>query len=273
MDFNLIVSQGRAADKTARTIKGAALTAAALEETFGVKALSVGEPSPPAEDDWTDSLPQAKPTLEAVRAAVSRSVESGKLTVLASNTCSISLATLPVLAKHHPDAVLLWVDAHGDFNTPDTTDTGYLGGMVVAAACGLWNSGHGAGLKASQVIFTGARDIDPLEAKLIEKAGGQILPAGDFSPEAVLKAVGGRKVWIHIDWDVLEPGHIPADYKVPGGLVPKQLRALLAALPSEQVLGLELAEYQVPADAGEADAALTAIVDTVTPLLDRVEAA
>lgn len=41
--------------------------------------------------------------------------------------------------------MVLWIDAHVEFNTPDTTDSGYLGGMVLAAVCGLWGSGHSAG--------------------------------------------------------------------------------------------------------------------------------
>lgn len=272
MLFNLIVSQGRAADKTAMTIQGAALTAKALEQEYGLTATTVGTPSAPADDDWTESLPQAKPTLQAVQDAVESSIQSGKLTVLASNTCSISLGSLTAMARNHPDAVLLWVDAHGDFNTPDTTDSGYLGGMVVAAACGLWDSGLGAGLKADQVVFVGARDIDSKEAELIEREGARIIPASDVTPEAVLSAVNGRKVWIHIDWDVLEPGYVPADYKVSGGLLPGQIQAILSALSPDQVLGLEVAEFQVPPDAQQSETALKTILEMLNPLLSQTRA-
>ena len=172
------------------------------------------------------------------------------------------------MARNHPDAILLWVDAHGDFNTPDTTDTGYLGGMVVAAACGLWDSGLGAGLNADQVVFVGARDIDPSEAELIAKQGAQIIPASKVTPEAVLSAVDGRKVWIHIDWDVLEPGYVPADYKVSGGLLPDQIQAILSALSPDQVLGLEVAEFQVPPDAQQSETALKMILEMLDPLLN-----
>jgi arginase/N-omega-hydroxy-L-arginine amidinohydrolase len=96
--------------------------------------------------------------------AVAASIGSGKLPVMVANTGSASLASLPVVARTFADAVVLWIDAHGDFNTPATTDTGYLGGMVLAAACGLWDSGHGAGLRPEQTIIVGARDIDGDEA-------------------------------------------------------------------------------------------------------------
>jgi arginase family enzyme len=273
MHFNLILSQSRAADKTAGTLLGAAHTAAALEKAHGVTAQVVGTPSAPAQDDWRDSLPQALPTLRAMQETVEANLRSGLLTVLVNNTCSISLGSLPAVARMHPDAVLLWIDAHGDFNTPQTTDSGYLGGMVVAAACGLWDSGLGAGLNPEQVFFVGARDIDAEEAKLIESAGARIIPPAEVTAEAVLRAVNGRKVWVHIDWDVLEPGHVPADYAVAGGLLPSQIAAILSALSPDSLLGLEVAEYQVPADEAQAQLALETILTTLRPALSPARVA
>ena len=143
MTFNLVVSQGRVADRTAGTIEGAVRTARVLECRYGVKGRSVGKIAPPANDDWHTSLSQAKETLDELRQAITASIESDNLTVMVSSTCSASIASLPVVARRYPDTVVLWFDAHGDFNTPETSGTGYLGGMVLAAACGLWDSGHG----------------------------------------------------------------------------------------------------------------------------------
>lgn len=270
MSIKVILSQGRAADRSAMTLKGAALTAQALADEFGAYPTTVGTPAPPAVDDWTDSLAQARPTLLSIRNAVAKSILSGELTVLVANTCSISLASLPIVAREFPDAALLWIDAHGDFNTPHTSASGYLGGMVVAAACGLWNSGHGSGLDPSNVIFVGARDIDPAEQTLIDRFGVQVIAPAAVTPAAILEAVGERKVWVHIDWDVLEPGYVPADYDVPGGLLPEQIGAILQALGPDRILGLELAEYQAPDDPQLSRMALATIIKTVSPLLGRV---
>lgn len=269
MDFNLLVSQGRAADVTRYTIEGAAVAARALHERFGPAPLTLGTPSPPARDSWTESLPQAQATLRAVADAIDDSISTGKKTVLVSNTCSVSLASLPVMARHFPDAMLLWIDAHGDFNTPETTTTGYLGGMVVAAACGLWDSGLGAGLAAENVLFVGSRDIDTEEAQLINRSGARTLPVERVSPKAILDAVGTRKLWIHIDWDVLEPGYVPADYAIPGGLVPDQIRSILASIPQGQVLGLEIAEFHSPEDPAERERAVGAILYMIEPLFEK----
>lgn len=269
---NLIVSQGRVADRNAGTLVGAALTAQALERRYGLTGVAVGTPSPPARDDWRVSLPQARDTLLGLGEAVAAGLRTGELTVMLSNTCPASIGTLPVVVREHPDAVVLWIDAHGDFNTPDTTDTGYLGGMVVAAACGLWDSGHGAGLRPSQLILLGARDIDVAEGQLLRDAGVRILPPAEVTPSAVVAALNGAPVWVHVDWDSLEPGYVPADYQVPDGLLPAQLRAVFAAIPPQQLLGVELAEFNAPADAARRAAALDIILDIVAPVFDAATA-
>ena len=164
--------------------------------------------------------------------------------VRATNACGASIGTLPTVAERFPDAVVLWIDAHGDFNTPQTTESGYLGGMVLAAACGLWDSGHGAGLNPAQVVVVGGRDIDPAEQELLDLHGVTVLPPADSTPARVAEIVAGRDVWIHVDWDVLEPGYIPAAYRVGEGLLPHQIAGIFAALSPEQVRGVELAEFE-----------------------------
>lgn len=268
LTFDLIVSQGHIGDKSAHTLEGAALIAGAIERHYGARAAPVGSAGQPGVGDWRTCLDQAHETLSGLAQAVRSSVKGGNLPLLVANTCSASLASLPVLARYHPDSVVLWIDAHGDFNTPQTTLTGYLGGMVLAAACGLWDSGHGAGLRPEQVILVGARDIDPEENALLKKAGVQVITPQDATPERLLKFIQGSRVWLHVDWDVLEPGFVPADYNVPDGLLPAQLRAIFEALLPTQILGVELAEFHAPADRASRDAALSIILDTIAPLFD-----
>lgn len=266
MNFDLIVSQGRIADRTPGAIRGAALTARALEPLVGGKRTDVGEPEAPDDDDWRVSLPQAQKTLSGLHAALTESLRAGNVPLMVANTCSASLASLPAAAQACPSACVLWIDAHGDFNTPATTGSGYLGGMVLAAACGLWDSGHGAGLRPGQVILIGAHDIDPAEDALLAQAGvRRISPAG-ATPEAVLAAIGPAPVWIYVDWDALEPGFVPAAYKVPGGLSPGQIRAIFAALPHDRIAGVELAEFEASQDEARNEKAVAIILDTVGPL-------
>ncbi|MEV6833746.1 arginase family protein [Streptomyces sp. NPDC051133] len=271
--IELIVSQGRVADREPRMIEGAARIARALQERYGLDARFVGESAPAAQDDWSVSLPQARRTLTGLRDAVAGSIARGSRTVLISNTCSASLGTLPVVAREHPDAVVLYIDGHGDFNTPETTDTGYLGGMVLAGVCGLWDSGHGAGLRPAQAVLVGSRDIDEAEAALIAQHGVRVIPPAETTAATVLEAVGDRPVWVHIDWDVLEPGHVPADYTVPDGLLPEQIRAIFDALPAAQLRGVELAEFNAPLDDELSARAVETILAMVAPVFETEPAA
>lgn len=243
-DFDLIISQGRVADRTDGALRGALAAGAALSDHLGRVPVVIGTPEPSRVDDWSEALPSASGTLHGLRDALTSVMDAGRTPLLLTNTCAASLATLPTVAARHPDAVVLWIDAHGDFNTPQTTESGYLGGMVLAAACGLWDSGHGAGLDPTQVIVVGGRDIDSAEQQLLDAAGVTVLAPSDSTPQKVAALVAGREVWIHVDWDVLEPGYIPAAYRVPDGLRPHQIADIFAALRPDQVRGVELAEFE-----------------------------
>lgn len=261
-DYRIIVSQGRVADRTDGALRGALAAGTALSEYLGENPVFVGSPSPATTDDWSVALPAARHTLEGLREAVSGALDEHRVPLLLTNTCAASLGTLPTFAARYPDAVLLWIDAHGDFNTPESTDSGYLGGMVLAAACGLWDSGHGAGVDPTQVIVVGGRDIDPAEAELLADAGVRVLAPADTSPAHVAELVAGRDVWIHVDWDVLEPGYIPAAYRVPHGLLPHQIADIFAALPADRVRGVELAEFEYGAPEVPSAVSIELIIET-----------
>lgn len=266
MAYNIILSQGRIADRTAGAIPGAALTATLVEKLTSAPVTTIGSRSPVVTDDWSVSLPQARDTLNGISDALDATLKNNQIPVLVANTCSASLASLPVVARERPDSVLLWIDAHGDFNTPETTGSGYLGGMVVAAASGLWDSGHGAGLRSEQVIIIGGRDIDEEEAAMLAKAGVRIIAPAQTTPETVLQAIGDTPIWVHVDWDVMEPDFIPAAYKVADGLMPQQLRDLFAALPKDKIAGIELAEFEAGDDAAANNTALAVLEEIITPL-------
>ena len=266
----IILSQGRLADRTPGAIAGAAALAAALSRRFGARITTVGQPAPAQQDGWEAALAAAKPTLDGLAFATGEALRAGRRVVLVNNTCSASLATLPVAARAVKDLAVLWIDAHADYNTPDTTASGYLGGMALAGASGLWDSGYGQGVAPSRSLFPGLRDIDPAEQALIARHEASVLPPADVAAAPVLDWLGDRPVWVHIDWDVMEPGLVPAAYAVPGGLLPRQLQAVLEALPLLQIVGLELAEFELPADPGASENAISTMLDILTPLLARV---
>lgn len=247
MNARLIVSQGRLADRTPGAPAGAALVGAALAERLGTLPRFVGAPEAPRTDEVEAALAHGAPTLHALGSEVTAALRAGAVPVIAGNKCPVALASLPAAAAAYPDLVVAWFDAHGDLNTPANSATGYLGGMVLAAACGLWRSGHGAGVDPANVVLVGARDLDPAEAELVAKHDVTVFTAAEAEPDRLRRFVAGRPLWVHLDLDVLEPGHVPLDYEVPGGLTPTGLRACLAALAGEQLVGLEVTEFEAPA--------------------------
>lgn len=265
--FRLITSQGRIADRTPGAISGAWATSELLADRLGLEAVVLGAPSEHRTDDWRVSLPAAADVLVELRRSVLDAIAGGHRPLLAINTCSASLATLPAAASVIPDLKVLWVDAHGDFNTPATTESGYLGGMVLAAACGLWDSGHGSGVDPDRILVAGARDIDVKELALMKQAGVCMLSTAETDPKGVLAFLGESPVWIHIDWDSMEPGLVPAAYGVPDGLLPDQFRDVFEAIPPQQIVGVELAEFELPEAGSERSRALATISDVVAPLL------
>ena len=122
---DVVALVGRTSDRA----NGRAAGAQALAHELSADARVFGEPGEPRAGRYDEDLRDARATLEA--AAVTVAVTRRPL--LTATDCSICVATVPVVARRWPDALLLWLDAHGDFNTPDTTPSGFLGGMCLAA--------------------------------------------------------------------------------------------------------------------------------------------
>ncbi|NPD16069.1 arginase family protein [Xinfangfangia sp. D13-10-4-6] len=272
--IGIILSQARIADRTAGAIPGAKSLAEALAEKFALNITDCADQATEngghRADNWDVALDEAGPVLRQLAQATRAALSCQGRAIVIANTCSASLATLPAAATSVSDLALIWIDAHADYNTPATTGSGYLGGMALAGASGLWQSGHGAGIAPARTLILGARDIDAPEAAHIAQHAVQVLPPDQLTVGAVQSWLGRRPVWIHIDWDVMEPGLIPAAYAVAQGVLPNQLQAILAGIPSDQIIGLELAEYELPSDPEAARAALALILDIVSPIVQRM---
>jgi arginase len=139
---------------------------------------------------------------------------------------------------------LVFIDAHGDFNTPETTLSGMLGGMPVAVAAGRCltrlrlKSGLDPALGERNIVLAGVRDTDPLEEELLARSAVVRLPVADIrGPSAALERQMRRLterndlVYVHVDMDVLDPREVPGHpLAVPGGPTSAELAAALAAM-------------------------------------------
>jgi arginase len=221
--------RGRTSDRT----EGAGAGAQALAERLGGRVIGEVEPGRPR--DWSEDLPAAQPVLEAAAAEVSAALDQGELPLLTASDCSICIATLPTVAGRVPGVRFLWIDAHGDFNTPDTTPSGFLGGMCLAAACGRWDAGWPDTIDPASVWFLGVRDLDPAERVEVERAGVQ---AGvpDEGP-----------VYVHLDLDGLDPDVMPVQFPVPGGLSAGEVQDVLSTLVAGgRLVGVEVTAFEHP---------------------------
>lgn len=190
---------------------------------------------------------------------------SGAVPVSAVTRCAVALATQPVVLRRRPDAVVVWLDAHGDINVPTESRTGYLGGMALSGPMGWWDSGLGAGLPARQAILVGARDLDPNESTHLATGPITLVESGDALGDRLATAIAGRPVYLHLDCDVLQPDLIRTDYSVPDGFTLDDLRTCAEAAAHSEVLGIEIGEFE-----GEGTATVEDLLDALDPVLPLV---
>lgn len=255
----------RAGDHTDRAMSGSRLVAAALAARFDATPSVIGVPSPSTGLGWELELEAARGDLIAMQLQYQDVLEAGRSPVTALSRCAVALATLPVIARHRPDAVVVWFDAHADINTPDTSTSGYLGGLALSGPLGLWDSGLGDGLAGSAAILVGARDIDPPEQRLIDAGAVSLIPPSPELAQRLRRAVAGRPVYFHLDCDVLEPGIVPTDYLVPDGLSLETLHAACTVLAESEIVGVEIGELE--AEPGHDHQLVAALFDALAPVL------
>jgi arginase len=208
-----------------------------LVEALGVEAEELAPASPfPAE---------IRTSFELYRALAARLRDCDEFPVIFSGHCGASIGALAGL---RPDAVL-WFDAHGDYNTPDTTDTGFLDGMCLAVMTGrCWQSlartipGF-TPIDPKRVVHVGARDFSPGEREALVRDGVRLGP--DF------ENLDATRILVHVDLDVIDARYGRANhYACEGGLSPEEVLAVIAQASARfEVAGLVLASYDPTCDA------------------------
>lgn len=269
-ETSLIVFVGPTGDHNDRGAAGASILGGELSRRLNLTPSVIGVSKPATSEPWHIALPAALPGLSELQREHRIIIEGGGVPVAALPRCAASLATLPTIAELHPDAVVVWFDAHADLNTPVNSTTGYLGGLVLSAAIGWWDSGLGAGLHPERVVLGGTRDLDPPEQNLIDT--GTIKLAAGPSLHALLdQYIGDRPVYFHLDCDVLEPGTVPTDYQVPDGLNLEDLNVVSQRLSQNRVVGIEVAEFEAAIDPSDETNYARLLLDALEPLLATVD--
>jgi arginase len=139
---------------------------------------------------------------------------------------------------------LVFIDAHGDFNTPETTLSGMLGGMPVAVAAGLCltrmrvKSGLDPALPERHIVMGAVRDTDPLEQDLLDRSEVEHLSVADIRDRSARIHEQMQRlsrltdvIYVHVDMDVLDPKEVPGHpLTVPDGPTSLELAAAIETM-------------------------------------------
>jgi len=169
---------------------------------------------------------------ETLYRATAQAVADGYIPMILGGDHSLAIGSIGGVTDVAP-AGLLWVDAHGDFNTPSTSPSGNIHGMPLATLlgegeAGLVNVGRtGAKLRGEDVVLLGIRDLDPEEKARIRASGICALTMRDIDErgmgtvmdEALERLSGHKRLHVSLDVDAVDPREAPGvGTPVPGGL-------------------------------------------------------
>jgi arginase len=203
---------------------------------FHIGELVPGLPIPAGGELLEPDLPQGEPgqRMIALFGELADRVAAGVSLVYAGD-CMAPLGVLAGLARRGVSPVVVWLDAHGDFNTPETTPSGYVGGMPLAMLTGRGDLSivEALGLEkvdTSRVLLADARDLDPEEALALKASGIRTCSDAEL---AEIAAWVPRKapVYVHLDVDVVTPSEMPAlRFPAAGGPSIERVERCLATL-------------------------------------------
>jgi arginase len=186
-----------------------------------------------AGDEQARFLPQIKDTSQRIAALVARAAREDSVPVVLGGDHSVALGTLAGLAEVHGPGGTIWIDAHGDLNSPDTSPSGNVHGMVLAAVLGLAGDrfrGDGWGLPAvapGRVALVGVRSLDDGERQVLRELDAKVFTMSEVDRLGIERAIreslthvaGPGFVHVSLDMDAMDPEVAPGvGTPVRGGL-------------------------------------------------------
>ena len=202
---------------------------------------------------------ETKEVCEDVTTAVNATLREGRFPLVLGGDHSIGIGTIAGAAREDEELGVIWFDAHGDFNTPETTPSGNIHGMSLAAVLGLgafsdheW--AHTPAVSEENVVIVGLRDVDDGERRLIEESDITAYTMSDIdarsAPEVVDEALdiatdGTDGIHVSLDLDWLDPTEAPGvGTPVRGGVSYREAHIAMefVAEQHDQLRSMELVE-------------------------------
>jgi arginase len=184
-------------------------------------------------DERARYLSQILDLCDRVAHLVESATRRGAMPLVLGGDHSVALGTLVGMARARGPGGVVWVDAHGDLNTPETSPTGNVHGMVLAAALGLAGDAFRRdgwaipAVDAGKLALVGVRSLDDGERELLQRIDAKVFTMSEVDRigvepcmrEALAHASGGGFLHVSLDMDVVDPEHAPGvGTPVRGGL-------------------------------------------------------
>jgi arginase len=245
-----------------------------LHDALGVRTVDLGNvEAPVAEstesgDERARFLPQILALCDEVAKLVAAARRAGQTPLVVGGDHSVALGTLVGMSSVHGPGGVLWIDAHGDLNTPESSPSGNVHGMVLAAALGLGGPAFAhegwtlPAIEAGKLSLFGVRSLDRGEREVLKSLDAKVFTMADIDRigvescmnEAIAHASGAGFLHVSLDIDVVDPETAPGvGTPVRGGLSYREAHLAM----------------EVVAEAAQAD---SFDVVEVNPVLDRENA-
>ena len=271
---SLVALRCRTSDRTPSAAPGVDALAPLVAKRLGREPRSIGEPGEPGPAPTTTDLRDSRGCLLEAGGQVDDALDGGgragdpRARVLGGADHAAHRAAPP------PRRARCCGSTRTATSTPPTPrPSGYLGGMALAGACGLWDAGLGVeGVDPERVVLAGVRDLDDAERVALERSDGDRdrrqhgRDAGGGEQRARARA-GVRPPRPRRD----RPRAVPRPVPGPGGLTPERLLDVLEAVAGEcELVGLEVTAFEAPDDPDERSAAAAVALDVLEPLLHAI---
>jgi arginase len=223
-------------------------------------------------DETARYLPEIKAACGRVARLVSLALDQGSLPLVLGGDHSVALGTLGGLARTNGVGGVLWIDAHSDLNTPETSPSGNVHGMPLAAAIGLADERFQSdawalpAVEPERVALVGLRSVDARERERIRELGIRAYTMSDIDRIGIERAIreslvhiaGPGFVHVSLDMDALDPEVAPGvGTPVRGGLSYREAHLALELVAESGLAGsLEVVEVNPILDRENATAAL-----------------
>lgn len=235
--------------------------------SLGYKIQDIGNIQVPVRDTLDDKgfLAAITQACETVYIAARQAVECGSTPLFLGGDHSISIGTIGGLSHSEPIGVL-WIDAHGDFNTYETSRTGNIHGMALAVLAGngfesLVNIGrNGPKLNAKDIVLIGVRDLDEQERKKLKSSGISVYTMRDIDELGISTVVRNAlkqishmsKIHVSLDMDCMDPMEAPGvGTPIAGGLTYREAHLMMEIIAdTKKMSSMDIVEINPIIDQG-----------------------